>query len=141
MTAARIDSTVPKYTLEDTDVASSETQEEEPGTALAAQEMPEVATLELELNQDNISTSVVSEYGLELNHLDQAQEDIQEEKPNSDMLDRVQYMLDGVQLVQSRPIHGEHALETVHSLHASILRMIDMDHGGSVTSKEPTISD
>jgi hypothetical protein len=127
--------------LVDIDADGSETQEEEPGTTLDAQVMPEVATLELLLDQDNISTSVVSELGLELNHLNQDQEAMPEEKPDSDMLDRVQFMLDGVLTIQSRPIHGDHALETVHSLHASILRMIDMVHGGSVTSKVLITSD
>ena len=130
MIAASRDSTVPKYSLEDTDVVSSETQEEVPGTALVAQEMPEVTTLELLLNQDNISTSAVSEYGLEPNHLDQDQEPMLEVKPDLDMLDRVQYMLDGAQLVQSRPMLGETDSEREPSLLASILRMIEMDHGG-----------
>ena len=125
--------------LVDIIVVTLEIQEEVPGTMLAAQLKQDLIILEFMVNQDNISTSVVLEPGLD--QIDQPQEDIQEEKPDSDMLDRVQSMHHGDQIVQSELVLGETDLETVLLLHASILRMIDMDHGGSVTSKEPTISD
>ena len=86
MTAAGIDSTMLMFILEDTDVVLSETQEEVPGITLAAQQMPMVAMLRFKLDEDNTSTSVVSEYGPDHDQ-DQDQRDIQKEKPDSDMLE------------------------------------------------------
>ena len=141
MTAAGIDSMVLKYSLVDIDADGLETQEEVPGITLAAQLEPEVATLELLLNQDNISISVVSEFGLDLNQLDQNQEPMEEVKLDSDLLDRVLSILDGDQPIQSRLMLGETDLETEYSLHASILKMIEMELGGLVISKVLTTSD
>ena len=88
MTAAGIDSTMLTYMLEDTDVVLSETQEEEPGLTLAAQLMPMATMLRFKIDEDNTSTSVVSEYGPDHDQ-DQDQEDIPAEKLDSELLDRV----------------------------------------------------
>ena len=97
--------------LVDIIVVTLEIQEEVPGTMLAAQLKQDLIILEFMVNQDNISTSVVLEPGLD--QIDQPQEDIQEEKPDSDMLDRVQSMHHGDQIVQSELMLGETHLETV----------------------------
>ena len=75
------------YTLVDIDVVSSDHQEEVLGTLLVAQLKPMVATLRFKQEEDNISTSVVLEFGQEPNQ--NQEEDIQEEKPGSEQQDRV----------------------------------------------------
>ena len=88
MTAAGIDSMVQKYTLVDTIVDTLEIQEEVPGIMLVAQLKPEAIGLRLLVDQDNISTSVVSESGPD--HVqDHHQEDIQEMNAASELQDRV----------------------------------------------------
>ena len=142
MTAARIDLMVPLFMSVEPDVTGSETQEEVPGTTLLAHIKPDLTTLELLLDQDNISTSVVLESGLDqTDQEDQNQEPMLEEKLDSEWLDRVPSMLDGVQMVQSKPMLGETDLEIEDKPHASILRMIDMELGGLDISKVPTTSD
>ena len=104
----------------------------------------EVPTSKSRVDLDNIFTSVVSECGtdqLQEDQENQVQEPMQEEKLDSDLLDRVQFTLDGDLAIQSRLMLGETDLETEPSLPASILRMIDVEHGGLVISKVLTTSD
>ena len=83
--------------MADTDAVGSKIQEEAVGITLAVHLEPEVTTSRLLLDEDNISTSAVSEFGPEVDH---NQEDTGEEKLDSDMLDRVPLKVTGVQITQ-----------------------------------------
>ena len=124
--------------LEDINAVSSETQDKVVGSHLTAEE--EETLLRLLVDQDNISTSVVSESGLE--QIDQNQEFTQEEKLDGDLPDRALLMVTGVQIVQSEQVDGEIPSEEIKILlHANIPGMMLVEHGGLVISKVLIMSD
>ena len=124
-----IESTEPPYILVESDAVSSIDQDKVLGLMSIALIMPEVTTLKSKQDQDNISTSVVSESGPEPDVSVMVQEDTQEVKQDSDMPDRVLHIKHGDPRIQSRPAATTHTSEEELTL-ANTPRMIREVHGG-----------
>lgn len=131
---------MPKYGLVELAAVGSEDQDKVPGLIFVAHLTQEVITSKSLEQEDNISTSVESEFGPEEDQEDILEEHTTKEKPNSNMPDKVLPIRNGELRIQSRAINSIHTSVEVLTL-ANTPEMMQEEHGGLVTCNIPIKSD